>query len=386
MTRLFRASPLAILLVFALLVATAGCGDDEATPTTAPATTTTAGATTTTAAVGELMAHTSTGKVVPQGVTDPPLPEVTADSAYKIGVQLPDIKDPFFLALLYGYYSEADRLGVELTLLESGGYGNIDTQISQVEDLIQMGLDGILVNPADSTAIIPVMERGADAGIPMMSMLPIETDKILGCRAMSSHYGLGYAMGQWLVDNIGEGTIVAQPGPPGAFWATDRYEGFEDAVAQDPDFNILDVKWTDSDRNAGMTTTEDYLQRFPDVDIIYTGSDFQGSGAADAIAAAGLAGQVVNITAVLGTDAERYLREGNLSMVEAQQTILLGAGLIRMLVYALNGNTCDFTVEIPTMSVTTDNVDQVILSYVRPPDTWRPDDPTAPVGESFPTG
>jgi ribose transport system substrate-binding protein len=318
------------------------------------------------------MAHTSTGKEVPQGVAEPAIEKPTAKEAYTIGISLPDVKDPFFLAMLYGAYQEAERMGLEIVLLESGGYANVDKQISQMEDLIQQGVDGILCDPADDMALVPVVEQAVEAGIPVIGYgSPISTDATASSSA-SSHYGIGVAIGDWLVQNVGSGTIGAEPGPPGAFWSTQRYEGFKAAIADTPALETVAELFTDSDRNAGLTTTEDFLQRFPDLGIIYTGSDFQGAGAADAIKAAGKVGEIVNVTAVLSTDAERYLREGNITMTEAQQTVLIGITAMDLLVHVLNGDTVPPAVEIPTISVTQENVDGVDIALIRSPDDWRP--------------
>jgi ribose transport system substrate-binding protein len=325
-----------------------------------------------TASAQAVMAHTSTGKIVPQGVSDPPVQKPTPKNKYVIGISLPDVKDPFFLAMLYGAYKEAERMGLKIVLLESGGYANVDRQISQMEDLIEKKVNGILVDPADDKALVPVVEKAVGAGIPVIGYgTPISTPKISSWGG-SSHKGIGIAIGNWLVENVKEGTIVAEPGPPGAFWSTQRYEGFKEAIAKDTKLKIIGEKWTDSDRNAGLTTTEDFLQRFPDLNIIYTGSDFQGAGACDAIKAVGKAGKIINVTAVLSTDAERYLREGVLTMTEAQQTVLIGTTDMDLLVHVLNGETVPKGVEIPTISVTKPNVDQVNIENIRSPDQWRP--------------
>lgn len=318
------------------------------------------------------MAHTSTGKEVEQGVVEPDLAQPTAKTEYTIGISLPDVKDPFFLSMLYGAYLEGERMNLKIVLLESGGYANVDKQISQMEDLINQGVDGILCDPADSKALVPVVEKAVAAGIPVVGFGDqILTDKSVSYSA-SSHYGIGVSIGNWLVDNIKSGDIVTEPGPAGASWSVDRYDGFQAAVSTAPELKIVGEEWTDSDRNAGLTTTEDFLQRFPDLKIIYTGSDFQGAGACDAVTSAGLSGQVTVVTAVLSADAEKYLREGTLTMTEAQQTVLIGTTAMDLIVTVLNGDTVPKAEEIPTISVTNANVDQVTIANVRAPVDWRP--------------
>ena len=60
-------------------------------------------------------------------------PALAAD---KIGVSMPNIKGPWFTPVLFGISDEAKKLGYEVTILDAGGYANVDKQVSQFSNLV----------------------------------------------------------------------------------------------------------------------------------------------------------------------------------------------------------------------------------------------------------
>ena len=84
----------------------------------------------------------------PVEVWDPPFdmasPRTTVDyepldkaaEKWDLCVSFPHMKDAYWMAVDYGVIDEAQRQGVRLQLVEAGGYTNLNTQISQIEDCV----------------------------------------------------------------------------------------------------------------------------------------------------------------------------------------------------------------------------------------------------------
>ena len=58
---------------------------------------------------------------------------------------LPNMADPYYVAMNYGAVEESKRLGLQMTLYSAGGYVNLDKQINQVEDCVAQGVDAIIL-------------------------------------------------------------------------------------------------------------------------------------------------------------------------------------------------------------------------------------------------
>ena len=64
------------------------------------------------------------------------VPLEKASQPWEICVSFPHMKDAYWLAVDYGVAEEAKRLGVRMQLLEAGGYTELNSQISQIEDCV----------------------------------------------------------------------------------------------------------------------------------------------------------------------------------------------------------------------------------------------------------
>ena len=67
--------------------------------------------------------------------------------------------DAFQKAIADSVESAAKSAGVKFTLVTAGQQTAVSTQVSQVEDLIAKGVDGIVLSPMDSKAVYSSIEE-----------------------------------------------------------------------------------------------------------------------------------------------------------------------------------------------------------------------------------
>lgn len=84
-----------------------------------------------------------------------------------IGYTTPLMGPPFLRQMIEELQVKCDEYGY--TLLVQDGNGNIQTQIAQVEDFITQGVDVIIPNCLDITAMAPVMQKASEAGITVIA-------------------------------------------------------------------------------------------------------------------------------------------------------------------------------------------------------------------------
>ena len=82
------------------------------------------------------------------------VPLEKASKPWEICVSFPHMKDAYWLAVDYGVAKEAEDLGVKMQLVEAGGYTELNTQISQIEDCVAAGAD--VPSPARPTSRTPI--------------------------------------------------------------------------------------------------------------------------------------------------------------------------------------------------------------------------------------
>jgi ribose transport system substrate-binding protein len=288
-----------------------------------------------------------------------------------IGVTLPTAEGSFYTSLLYGVTKAAKEAGYEVTILSAGGFGNIDKQVNQIQNLISRKVAIILVNPADPTATEGPIKQAVKQGITVIGAGAPEPGS-QGYSA-SSHCDIGKALAvgaKKLLPNGGTIGIVA--GPPGAFWSTERLRCFKIDI-KDSGIKIVAEKTEDATVVAGLNVASDMLQRFPDLGLLYGADDTVGVGAAQAVQARGLCGKTKVLTAVYGEQTEQLMAKDCIQYVVGLQPVLIGAEAVRLGVALHSGKKPASTeVFVPFASITPSTMKDVDISAIRPPSGWRP--------------
>ena len=153
--------------------------------------------------------------------------------------------DPAFVGYLYGAISQAERLGVKLTVTSAGGYGNLDKQISQVEDCVTQGADAIALMSISPEGNNPTIDSIRKKGVIVVDAGNGTTADVDG-RVVADWYYIGRYTGDWLADKHPKGSgkvkIVFLPGPPGVNWVEVTVNGIKDAIA-DSDIELAKVMY-----------------------------------------------------------------------------------------------------------------------------------------------
>src|SRR6201993_280782 len=76
--------------------------------------------------------------------------------------------DDFQKALADAVKAKVESMGYTFLLVTAGEQTAVSTQVNQVEDLVAKKVAGIVLNPMDGNAVVPVLGKAHDAGIPVV--------------------------------------------------------------------------------------------------------------------------------------------------------------------------------------------------------------------------
>ncbi|ASP22138.1 xylitol-binding protein [Antarctobacter heliothermus] len=184
---------------------------------------------------------------------------------------------------------------VEVIVLDAGG--DVARQIAQIEDLIQQGVDAIIIWPTNGEAVIPAVRKAHNAGIPVIVTNSNIADA--GFDFVASFSGpdnitQGARSAEIMCDKFKdmgietEAQVVHITGQPGYTTAIERAKGFEDRLPEVcPDVTIVDTQPGDWNREKSQKVMEAFLVKYDDIDGVYAGDDNMGVGALNAAKAAG---------------------------------------------------------------------------------------------------
>jgi ABC-type sugar transport system substrate-binding protein len=216
----------------------------------------------------------------------------------------------------------AKEAGIELKF--SDAQQKQENQIKAIRSYIQQQVDVIAFSPVVESGWDTVLKEAKDADIPV-----ILTDRSVDSSDTSLYKTFlgsdfveeGKKAGDWLVEDSastdGPINIVELQGTTGAAPAIDRKEGFEAAIAADPDLKIVQSQTGDFTRSGGKQVMEAFLKNTPDIDVVYAHNDDMGLGAIEAIEAAGkVPGKDIKIITVDAVkDGMTALSEGKINYI-----------------------------------------------------------------------
>lgn len=295
-----------------------------------------------------------------------------ANKNYTIGVLIPNLPDPFYVAEYYGIKTEADKLGVKVIMYDSGGYANVEKQISQMQDLMQQKVDAIMIAATSGPGTKKIVDTAVDQGIPVMTFTSYtQSDKVFS-RVANPLAEMGELEGKYLANALhGEGKVLALAGPPGGAVSLARYAGFEKFIKQNTHIQLVNTLWSESSRVEGLNKMQDALQSIPDLKGVYTFSDLIGDGVADAVVASKKKGIDIT-TCVLSKGTVKYIKDGVISMTVDGEPVLTAKMAFDVTIAHLNGEEVPKDVDAQLRVVTKENIDSVDLSTSQAPANFKP--------------
>ncbi|MBK8987492.1 MAG: substrate-binding domain-containing protein [Chloroflexi bacterium] len=229
----------------------------------------------------------------------------------------------FFQNLQNGAAEAANRLGVELITRDA--VNDIATQNQQIQEMIDLGVNAIIITPVDSTAVVPQIEAAAAAGIAILSVDRSIASDVVTCHIASDNLSGGKMAGDYLAEAIGQqGSVVELEGIVGTSAAKERGAGFNQAMSAYANITVAARQVADFNREVGQTVFAQILADNPDIDGVFAHNDEMILGAILAAEEAGRAGDIIFVGFDAVDDAVAALESGSLAATIAQQPSEMG--------------------------------------------------------------
>jgi len=268
---------------------------------------------------------------------------------------------PWFLGTIDGMEQEAEKSeGKVVTFDFQDAQNDINTQINQLENMAQKGIDGLVIFPTDTKALIPTMVKLHEQGIKIVvgdyPQTPDSDDQIVWETFVGHDFkAMGETAGQIAVDHLKEvgndsPTVVYLSLPSSGEASNDRYEGFSSVIKEAyPDANIIEEGDSEGSRNSSQTLFENVLQRQKVVDIVSGHNDSLVLGAYSGAVSSGKEKDIRFIGMAGDKEVLKYIQEGNESWIGEvlQDPVVLGETALKALLEALDGAELEDRFPIP---------------------------------------
>lgn len=239
---------------------------------------------------------------------------VAQNKPEKIAFFVKNVTNPFWKACRVGAEKAAKAYNVDLEVVAPTKPDNIEEQTRLVEDWIVKKPDAFVFVPVDYKALVPSIQKANAAGIPVINYNNLMTDIQKVSYIGSDDELFEYEICKYLFNSMGgKGKVVHIDGVPAAITAQNRKKGFERALKEFPNIEVLASQTGQYRRLPAQQVFENLMQRFPQIDAVVSANDDMAVGVVEALEAAGRGGGKTKVIGIDGIpDAMQAIADGKM--------------------------------------------------------------------------
>ncbi len=300
-----------------------------------------------------------------------------ADKTYRIAVIPKGATHEFWKSMHAGAIKAQRDLaeqGVKVEVIWKGPLkeDDRDQQIQVVENFMTRRVDGMVLAPLDSQALVAPVVNAAKTGIPVVIVdSDLKTDKYVSFVATDNYRG-GCVAAEHLAKLLGgQGNVILLRYGVGSASTEQRESGFLDTLKKHPGLKVISSdQYGGATRETAYQAAQNLLNRYGrDVNGIFTPNENTTIGMTKALRDLGKGGGKVKM---VGFDANAQslldLKQNDLQGIVVQSPFRMGYDGTRAVMKHLQGQPVEKRIDTGVTLVTLDNLEQpAIQELVRPP-------------------
>lgn len=255
-----------------------------------------------------------------------------ASEAPTAALILKTLNSPFFIEIEAGAQQAADSLGIELVVQAPDREIDVERQMQIIENLLQTGVDVLLLTPSGSREIVSAIAEANRAGVPVVIVDTRADAEALAAAGASvatfigsDNVDGGRMAGRFLAEALGgQGRVAVVEGIPGHETGDSRLRGFREVIGEHPGISIVASQTANWERDQAFNVTQNLLQSHADLQAIFAANDMMALGAVEAIAAAGRTGDLIVVGFDALDEARQAIRDGRMDATIAQHPREMG--------------------------------------------------------------
>ncbi len=287
-----------------------------------------------------------------------------AGKPFRIGAVLPMFSHPFFVAQKQGLEAKAKELGITIDVRD--GQDDDLKQITQVEALLNRGIDLLILCPRDEDALVPAVEAANRAKVPVVTLnRRVNGGQVVTYVGADDARG-GQAQGKALVAALGSkgGKMIYLQGTQGSSPQRKRNEGLRSVLKDHPEIVISDDRYTNFQEDKAKAVMTDLVRRHDKgaIRAIVAQADELAVAAAEVAHAEGW-----NDVMVIGFNGSKAafeaIRTGQLLATILQDPVEQGKAAVAASFDHLNDKSISGDVITPLLLITRANLDEHHPAY-----------------------
>jgi ribose transport system substrate-binding protein len=288
------------------------------------------------------------------------------DDSITIGFSIGDLSNPIWVTTVQSMQKKAESLGAQFVYKDYKQ--NIGTQIDDIENFLTMGCEVIIIHAMDYEAALPLVREATEKGVKVISYdvnLP-GSDAYCGVDNTILGKAIGAMAGQWINENAGGKGVVGIFGYPTILAILERENGIKAGLMETSPESVIVSSVAAGLAEQGVTEGENFMQAFPNINVVVGINDAAILGAYEAFNAAGWGNRTIGL---FGCDAvedamQAINREGSIYKGTVYLNVIdMGDTMIENAIKMAKGEPFEKNMLAVPILVTQDNVQQYIGVY-----------------------
>lgn len=282
-----------------------------------------------------------------------------------IALVMKTLTNPFFVEMEKGARLAEQELGITLMVRTGAQETSIEQQIAIIKELIEEEVDAIVIAPADSRQLIPVLKEAQDAGIVIINVdnrLDAEVSRNLGLInvpfiSVDNEQG-AYLSARYISNQLTTpAEVIMLEGIRTASNAEERKQGALRAFAENSNVTVVAMETANWQIDEARDVTAALFTTYSEVRAIFCANDMMAFGALRYLEEADRMDVLVAAYDALD-EARELIRQGRLQATIDQQAALQAYTGVQYAVRALNGEEIPLETILDVILVTPETVDE----------------------------
>lgn len=274
----------------------------------------------------------------------------------------------FWLTVKAGADAAGAEFGAEIIWQGPAKETEVAKQINIVQDMLNKGVDGIVLAACDENALVRPIATAMDKGVPVVTIdSGVKSDKPVSFVATDNVAGARLAADA-LLELTGGGKVALIAFVPGAATSELREQGFKEGVEAHPELELVATQHCYSDVAKAMDITQDLLTSHSDLMGIFAANEAAAIGAAQGVKAAGRAGEIKIVAFDAAKEEVSALEEGTLQALIVQNPFNMGYMGVKAALDAIKGEAVEKRIDTGVTVVTKDNLNDADVQKIINPE------------------
>lgn len=246
-----------------------------------------------------------------------------------IGATYTTLSDPFYETINDEIQMQIKSNG-DLLLVRDPGQDQ-ERQNQEIEDMLNKGIELLIVNPVDYVGVTPALEKAREKGVPVILIdSKVDDPELVTCTITSNNYGAGLLDARHLISQT--------------------------LTKSGNDYRILELRDCGGELNRAMRAMVQLLETFPRIDVVMAVNEQAALGAMAALEEKGALSSTLVYSVDGSPEAKALISEGLMTATSAQSPLRIGRMAAEVVYEILEGKPYLTNIVVPVNQITQEDI------------------------------